>query len=215
MMTVMDIGSVSHDLLNAYDLNKQAGAEYTETKQWFYEALDEKIEAEETLAQKTVRIPKGVDIEAYVAQYYPGWRIVDGKAKTALIEEDPSCKKHVYLNHEDGIVFKRNVVQATDSLDDEKLREEDPDLWERITVPAPEVEIFQPFQEWAFRGKENDLVRKFVQQLETSGEHPRRLKAVDDMSNKDVNAMKKYLVPGKLTIKLDPPRKAKPDELDA
>jgi hypothetical protein len=220
MIPAMDIQLLSHELIDTYDLTKQAAEEHGERKTEFYEALDEKIEAEETLAQKTIRTPANMTTDAYVTQYYPGWRIVSGKAKTALIEEDPSRKKYVYLNREDGVVLKRNVIQATDSLDDEKLREEDPDLWERITLPATEVQALEAFASATSVQKGNgDLVFKiteaWIKQLESDGVFPRRLKAVDDMSNKDVNSMKKYLVPGKLTIKLDPPRKAKPDELDA
>ena len=90
------------------------------------------------------------------------------------------------VNHDDGNIYRRNISQAGPSLDDERLKQENPKLWKRITeereVPATVV---------------------------------RALKDLETLPDKDLAAMQEYFVPGPMTVKLDAPRKAKPDELDA
>ena len=77
-----------------------------------------------------------VKFQGYVKQFHPGWRVVDPGSKefTYIIEEDPSFKKFVYVNHDDWNVYRRNVSQAGPSLDNERLKDEDPELWKRISV---------------------------------------------------------------------------------
>lgn len=44
-----------------------------------------------------------------------------------------------FVNATDGFVYTRQISKGAPSLDDERLREEDPELWEEITyVPEPE-----------------------------------------------------------------------------
>jgi hypothetical protein len=180
-----DLSQITKTLGSAHKKKSAAEKELKESRTKFFDAVDEEIVATETLAQQTVATPADVEsIEGYVKQFYPGWRVVgdepDEGAETALIEEDPAFKKFVYINREDGNLYRRNVSQAGPSLDNERLKEEDPALWKRITA-ATRVRV---------------------------------LKDLEEVDNKDLAAMQKYLVPGPMTVKLDAPRKAKPDELD-
>lgn len=177
--------------------SKEAEKELKTSRSEFFDAVDEEILSTETLAQQTITFPAKLseqceddaeDLITYVKRFYPGWRIAetDTKKHTCIIEEDPSFKKFVYVNHEDGKVYRRNVAQGGPSLDDDRLKTEDPKLWERIT----EVKV--------------------IPQQET-----RILKELETLPDQDFSAIQEYLVPGPMTVKLDAPRKAKPNELDA
>lgn len=178
----------------AHAESKKAEKELKTYRSEFFEAIDDEIISTETFARQTITFipPKteddAEDLITYVNRFYPGWRIVDvgSKRNTHIIEEDPAFKKFVYVNHEDGNIYRRNVSQSGPSLDDERLKRENPKLWERIT----EVKII-PRQE------------------------TRVLKDLETLPNKDFSEIQEYLVPGPMTVKLDAPRKAKPDELDA
>lgn len=178
----------------AHATSKQAEKELKSSRGEFFEAIDEEIISTETLAQQTIIFepPEGEgdaeDLLTHIKKFYPGWRLKDSGSKeyTYIIEEDPSLKKFVYVNREDGNVYRRNVSQAGPSLDDDRLKAENPKLWERIT----DVRV--------------------IPQQET-----RVLKDLDSLPSRDLSAVQEYLVPGGMTVKLDAPRKAKPDELDA
>ena len=44
-----------------------------------------------------------------------------------------------YVNKTDGLVYSRQISNGAPLLDDERLREEDPELWDQITyIPEPE-----------------------------------------------------------------------------
>jgi hypothetical protein len=176
-----DIEQVSSDLGIAYAADKLAEKDLKNEKAAFYKLLDEEV-ASEKLAHKKVDVPHSVDPDEWLEKWHPGWRFADDEKKIGkvVIEEHPSFKKRTYVNREDGVVYGRTVKEANPSLDDERLREQDPELWERISH-TEEVRVL------------NDL---------------------ETISKADFAKMKKYFVPGKLTVSLMTPRKAKPDELD-
>lgn len=178
-----DLDAITEKLVEKYKAFKSAEGEKDAEKKTFFDACNELVGAND-LARQTVRLPESsedspLDIEQYIGTFYPGWRLIEGRAATAVIEEDPSFKPYVHINRDLGMVVKREVSQAGPSLDDERLRSEDPDLWKRITKPA------------------------------------RVIKDLSAVSDTDIGKLSKYFVPGKKTVKLAAPRKAKPDELDA
>lgn len=186
-----DLKQITTDLGSTHKNSKELEKKLKDYRAKFFEAIDETILSSETLAQQTVSIPEGwtsVEVVAYVKSFYPGWRAIESDCNLeggidVLIEEDPSFKKFTYVNHDDGNVYRRNVSQAGPSLDDARLKAEDPKLWERIT--------------------------------ETKMQKVTVLREIDSLPNDDLAAMQEYFVPGPMTVKLDAPRKAKPDELDA
>lgn len=187
---IHDLSQITKDLGSAHQSSKELEQELKNCRSKFFEAVNEQILSSETLARQTITVPEDMEPEAYIKHFHPGWRMVDPGSKEHMrtqtpyiIEEDPSFKKFVYVNHDDGNVYRRNVSQAGPSLDNERLEEEDPELWKRISMSK-------------------------VQRV-------RVLKDMEEISNKDLAAMQEYFVPGPMTVKLDAPRKAKPDELDA
>lgn len=182
---------ITKQLGTAHKKKSEGEKELKESRSKFFVAIDEEIVSTETLAQQTISVPEGVDVTTYVKVFHPGWRpfesdcTLDGGIDV-LIEEDPSFKKFVYVNHEDGQVYRRNVSEGGPSLDDDRLKAENPKLWKRIT-----------------------------QEKEIPAQTVRVLKDLETLPDKDLAAIQEYFVPGLMTVKLDAPRKAKPDELDA
>src|ERR1035441_1194177 len=111
-----DLNQITKQLGSAHKKKSVAEKELKESRTKFFEAVDEEIIATETLAQQTVEIPEGVEsARVYIKQFYPGWRVVGDDlgegVTTVLIEEDPAFKKFVYINRDDGNLYRRNVSQ--------------------------------------------------------------------------------------------------------
>jgi len=174
---------VATDFGISYGASKLAEKELAAEKDVLYARLDER-DADEKLAHKTVNVPiiANVTPDQWLETYYPGWRFANPEKVLGkvVIEEDPTLKKRTFVNPEDGMVYGRTRKEGNPRLDDERLRAEDPELWERITHE----------------------------------ETTRALNDVEEISKADFAKMKKYFVPGKVTVALMTPRKAKADELD-
>jgi hypothetical protein len=112
-------------------------------------SLAEATVASKTLAQKSVSVAQfdsEEEAREYLAQHYPTWRIIDFTIRDddvlAVLEEDPEKQPFVFVNPLDKKVYRKQVVAGGTFVDEEKLRREDPKLWERITfVPEPEPRI--------------------------------------------------------------------------
>lgn len=213
IVAAMDLDMITTKLGKVYRTSKDSEKELKVERQEFFKACTEAVETDYTLAQKTIKIPphgQG-DVEAYIAKWYPGWQIITAKAKTAVIEEDPAYQKFIHVNLTDGQVYNRNVTQATDSLDDELLQAKDPTLWKRITRPSmARFNCLLEFEEWA----DDEVIKGRVKDFLATQEEKRELISLDELSEKDIDALAEYVVPGPLSLKLEPVRKAKPSELD-
>jgi hypothetical protein len=183
-----DLQEITKQLGSAHKKKSEGEKELKKSRSEFFEAIDEEILSTETLAQQTIVIPYAEEenVVTHIQTFYPGWQYVyENDDGSVIIEEDPSFKKFVYINHDDGNLYRRNVSQSGPSLDDDRLKVENPKLWKRIT-------------------QEEEVPAKVV----------RVLKDLETLPDKDLAAMQEYFVPGSMTVKLDAPRKAKPDELD-
>lgn len=134
----MNLDIITGRLGERYRKAKESERELKESRAEFFKACDE-IVAEQTLAQMVVHISAGAgdDLDTYVSIYYPGYKFIEElDTKNIWIEENPSYKPYAHVDSESGLVYKREITQAGPSLDDEKLRTKDPDLWKRITKPT-------------------------------------------------------------------------------
>lgn len=145
------------------------------------------------LAQQTI-FATTEDPDRYVATLYPKWRIVTAKiidegsagqdAEWKLvIQEDPKRKTYQYINPLDRKVYARTVAESAPDIDLERLKAENPLVYESIT--------FQPEP------------------------RPRELKALSELTDDQKEIVKAYLDPPKLTNRMESPRPAKPEELEA
>jgi hypothetical protein len=138
-----------------------------ESRKEFFEAATKETEAE-VLATKAVSITAqdSNDAQTKVGQQNPRWRVVGvtslgGDEYRVSLEEDPQYKPFVFVNPQDGQVYRKTVQAGTPTLDDDALREDDPELWESITVPSRELkpldelpdELIAKVQPYLYEGK--------------------------------------------------------------
>jgi hypothetical protein len=161
----------------------KAEKEMKKLRQQFFDLIEI---PEPELAQQTIYAETD-DPAQYVAILYPKWKIVskwerkDGEWKL-IIQEDPTKKNHIFVNPLDKQVYTRTVVEGAPDVDLERMKEEDPELYERLTFEPPPP--------------------------------PRELFPLSSMDDEEKAGLRKYLTPGKLTNRMEAPRKAKPEELE-
>ena len=204
--------------------SKNEAKELSDARDEFFAAATERLELQPR-ATRTLTIPTrsggkiictNEEVESYVHRYYPEWKIVSIKSEPfyVLVEEDPAWMKYTYISDDHKTVFQRNVTQGSEYLDDAALREDDPALWLRATT-SPEEDLLQRLvREASLSSREHVAweVREFC--TEHRGEFMRLLKPFDELSEDDYAAIQQYIVPGKLSYRLESPRKPKPEELE-
>lgn len=218
------IKTVTREFGKRYLKVKQEEAKKSELQKEFFEIATAEI-AKRSLSTQVIEVPDVDNPSDWIQERYPGWQIVSvqgwestspekGSHYNAIIKEDPALMAFTYLNPADRCVYARTTTQGPPSLDDERLRKEDPDLWERITVwPEPwyslVVDVYKHlWDEWQ-DGLE-DLAANFLRDRGVQ----RVLRPIESLSNDELDSLQEYLVPGKVSVRLVPPRPAKRDELE-
>lgn len=196
------------EITKSYGEHHEAEKQLKKEKVEFHEAANEILEGK-VREQRTLEIPSGEDPVSFVDRWHPGWRLVHADEESAVIEEDPKYMPFVYFNEDDGKIYKRSVTPGAPFLDDDLLKEEYPDLWQRITIPDPVMmSTLEVFSMWAGGDIVRPLVKKFESQL------PRVLKPMDDIEPHDRIALDEYKIPGPMEVKILAPRKVKPEEIE-
>ncbi len=140
-------------------------------KEAFFAAATEAM-AQAPLAQKTevVAARDAVDAEKEAQRRNPCWNVktvktqYEGDPETVylvLLEENPEFKEFSYTNKTLKKTFTKQIAAGTPEVDSDKLKSRDPDLWERITVPARELRPLEDLtpddlaalQEYIYPGK--------------------------------------------------------------
>lgn len=119
--------------------------------QFALDSIREGIKTGDTnLRTKTVTIEVHGDEEVAkdrLVQKHPRYEVIDietlvkaKKAKSiyrAILQEDPFYLPFSYVNLEDGYVYTRRIKDGQTLLDDERLKEENPDLYLVATYKLP------------------------------------------------------------------------------
>lgn len=210
----------------AYRTQKRSAERQAELQKKLFEAFNLHLE-DQIRSQKVIEYEDypELSLEEIVSVYHPGWRlkrVVDDKS--AVIEEDPALMKFSFVNHEDGTVYGRTITQGNSSLDEERLRSENPELWERVTEwPETIYSLLSNFLLNFLNVREGDdtndvyisveIVHAFLNEYLNTTDIRRILRNPDEWSDPDLQQMQKYLVPGKISTRLLAPRKANEEEL--
>lgn len=115
---------------------------------------------DDDLAEKLVTVFAEDEAQARkrAAAHNPGWHVDDLRETDrqpsrppavwdVILVEDASLKPFTYVNKEDGQVYKRSVRKGSLWLDEEYLKELDPDLYEEIVFRTPwGAEIIPPLE---------------------------------------------------------------------
>jgi hypothetical protein len=181
----------------------------------FFEAATEKLKSE-TLARKTVTLPEGAKADEYVRKYHPGFRLVDQKKNRVILEEDPATKDFVYINPIDQMVYRRSRTQPGPSLDIDLIIKKEPKLFMEISEwPSEAVDLVTAAMEFASPGDRvtQDSVDTCL--MVNLGPEKRQVKDPATWTKEQATAVKPYLMPGAVGVRLTPPRPAKPSELQS
>lgn len=192
----------------------------------FFDAATRELE-QQTLARKTVDFDieryGATNMEKWVENHYPGWRFVESKKSKFIIEEDPALKPFAYLNVRDGMVYKRGQVQGGPSLDVERLREEDEGLyWDVSRWDQGLYDFAHQALEYAYTTVHNadpesiadDETERFLHWGWEHDQVQRVIKDPGEWTAEQSTKLQAYLIPGRVSVRLTPPRPAKDSEME-
>lgn len=138
------IASVSARLGQAYQTWKKSGTEKDKLRKEFFEAATE-MAVERGLQTHFHHLygPTEEEARGRAAIYHPSWKVLavdeaDDGFWEFQFEELPEFKPVTYINPVDGFVYQRQVSTGGFNLDDDRLKEQDPELYEAVTY-EPEV----------------------------------------------------------------------------
>lgn len=212
---------ITEELGKWHATSKESKKELDKRKDEFFDAITDHLNVNKSsLSSRTVLYPHDlVDIskvEEWVKTYHPGWVMVSHTLRdygiVLQIQEDPAFKKFVYINPRDKKVYQRNVVQDPTYLDTDKLKEDHPDVWLKITEP-----IEHPGEDLLLEFCTGDLhyaAKAWIEQRKKSVDWPRNLVDLENVTDQDLSVVGEYMIPGKLKLRLESPRKATTDELE-
>lgn len=141
-------------------ITKKLGSAYAEVKKWdkiksesrkeFFDAVSNE---HETLASKIVEVEADNLAQAIelAETYNSGWvalsAVEEGSGYSVRMQENSEFKPFTYVNHEDGMVYQKQIVAGSIMFDDERLKRDHPDIYDKVTfVPEPERQL-KPFEE--------------------------------------------------------------------
>jgi hypothetical protein len=130
---------VTKRLGKKYKLWKSNETKKNDDKETFFKLANEEVAAR-GLSRKSVSIygPGQDEARTRCQEYYPIFREIavsesgDGYFDFVL-EELAEFKPYTYVNPEDRQVYGRRIQSGPTTLDDERLQQEDPELYKRVT----------------------------------------------------------------------------------
>lgn len=115
----------------AYDRSKRYEQRKKDWQTEFFAACTQAIQRERRLPRKSVVTNESSD---WVKEQNPGWRIIDSDNRfTYLLEKDPNLVPYTYINPDTKMVYQRGTQESGPSLDEERLKDENPDLYNEVT----------------------------------------------------------------------------------
>jgi hypothetical protein len=212
---------------------KEFGDAYTKADIWikrkavlqtdFFNLVTHKT-SQRQLAQRSVQLPSVYgDVEEYVKTHHPGFILVAQKGNNLILEQDPAFMKYEYVNPIDGMVYGRTIASGQPTIDLESLKERDPGLWKKYSrwlephysVARGAIERFAKVNHTG-QGMTllpHEIDKKTDQYLEDI-DAPRELDVERIIKDNKEYKLERYLIPAPVTVRLVPPRKAKPEELE-
>lgn len=143
-----DLEKVTSELGKNHKEFKTAEKKKNESRKEFFELANEAHEEEET-SFVVIFAPTLEDAQAEIERRFSMCDVVaatgsDGEYSFELRTKD-EFRPFTYVNHADGMVYKKQIAYGPLHLDEERLLEDDPELYERVTyVPEPERQMKDP-----------------------------------------------------------------------
>jgi hypothetical protein len=168
---------IARRFVYAYTKFKSAENVKNAVKNDFFTAITEELKSG-PLARRTIKLPDlpWIEQESWVKQHHPGWILINSVKDRGIIKQDPSLMKFSIVI--DGKVWGRNSSESGPSLDEDRLKAEDPQLYKKVTRPV------------------------------------RILKDQNKLTTGQWIMLQEYMTPGPVTVKVAPPRKVQPEDLE-
>lgn len=213
---------VASELGEVYWIWKDGEAEKEELRKEFFKVAADSY-SESDLATKTVVLPKDIvmseDAESYALKYNPGWMFSSftddsGDPFKIVLKEDPNLKEWTEVVIVDegvedrsgkihpGYVISKTIIGGSALVDDDRLKNLDPDLWEDVS----EYSNWEYFSELA---NELDKSEEWMKTWLAHKDWPKIIKT--NLSSELIEAIKEYSYEGPRSIRLNV-RYAKDDE---
>lgn len=147
-----EIETIVKELAEAYHLEKNAKKAKDETRKQFFESVTKEL-SEGELAEDIVIVDADDEEEAEIRAKakYPTYSVeasrkhpdVEGKYEV-IIRELPEYKS--FSVSVDGEIWQRQIVIGSPVIDEIRLKEQDPELYEEVTA-LPTERVMKPLQE--------------------------------------------------------------------
>jgi hypothetical protein len=213
------VNEIAAEFGKAYASTKLAEKNKSRLQREFFDAINLELLAT-PLAQKTVEcnLTDPHEVEEWVNTYHSGWQWIETEVDgRLLLEEDPAVMSY-RTEPIDGMIYGRDQVNGTPSLDDEALKADDEKFWEEISVwPEPWFSLVSDAMVSAYIAYDQDEPEDFDPLgdagwfLKSKG-MTRMIKPINELTDEQIERLEPYMVPGQKSVRLATPRKAKEDE---
>lgn len=159
-----DLTKITKRLGQEYAVWKQSEKEKNKARDEFFAAVTEELESQ-VPAQSIQDIQARSEEQALriCQRQFVRHKVIsirqEGSVFRVVLEEDPSLRPFTYINPETEVVFNRIVSEGSPVLDDEGLREENPELWESVTVEVTKREL-KPLDE--LTPDQAEAIRRYI-----------------------------------------------------
>jgi len=208
-----NLTKITNAFERAYNSAEKASQRKVVAQAKFFSAIDQVLEGKVRKQQLVDLEDSGYDGDdpvSFISRQYPGWRLVsvNDDGLQAVIEEDPKFMKFSFVNKENSRVYQRTNTQAGSSLDNERLREENPELWDQVTTwPEPWYTLIYEFAIATAATTQEELEAELDKYLKAQGMQ-RILKSPEEWSDDEFKAISKYIIPGSISTRIIKPRDA-------
>lgn len=145
------IKTIAKQVASRHKRKKEAATALEKARDEFFAYATEQVDDPDLLARKTVQTTNGLLAGlVQVAKDYPEWRVLTSEQEDAddphtwnhLLEENPKFKSYVYADPDLGLVFERQFRSGKIVLDDERLKKENPELYDEVMEMVPQPKDF-------------------------------------------------------------------------
>lgn len=206
----MSLEKITADLGAAYKEWKAGEKKKNAAKDEFFKLINEVVQPEEKLY--VFHGPEDQDDAwAIIEQRNPGWTVqairpCEGGYE-AILESDPTLTPFSFDNPEDGMTYGRQVQAGATLLDDERLLQDDPELWVKVTEVPNADTIKEVMYECGVDHTELDG------RLDLLWPHTQRvLRNFEELDPDTLAALAPYIYEGKPVVKLPAPKKTKVED---
>jgi len=163
-----DLDLITKGLAGAYKEWKSGEKSKNKFRDDFFQAIEDEVSSS-PMAEKIATIGAADEASArsLLSKQYPSWTVdeireTDGVYQAILVE-NPQYVGFTYVNKDLGLAFQKQVSSGSVFVDDERLAEEDPELYEQVTYVPTErklrdleslpSELIAKLSEYIYEGK--------------------------------------------------------------